>query len=213
MSKKSALILILAVVPFFSSCSKIEGLMNLLESASNKVDDILSRWEVNNSGQSNPISNTPDASDSLASYVSEFDTRYNWEGVYYGQGDLTDELYDDNPTYSLTIKENSILFEFKWVADTITPSVSYQFYSKSISPGKIKLLGLKGTKDGKSEDILNKDFGVLSIEREGKKLKWKSDFRLLEYNDNCKKVHFLYEDKEHSRYLDSMVAVIYKIEE
>ena len=74
-------------------------------------------------------------------------------------------------------------------------------------------MGLKGTKDGKSEDILNKDFGVLSIEREGKKLKWKSDFRLLEYNDNCKKVHFLYEDKEHSRYLDSMVAVIYKIEE
>lgn len=210
MSKKSALILILAFIPFFSSCSKIEGLMNLLKSASNKVDDILS---VVNSGQSNSNSNTPDASDSSASYMPEFDTRYNWEGVYYGQGDLTDELYDDKPTYSLTIKKNSILFEFKWVADTITPSVSYQFYSKSISPGKIKLLGLKGTKDGKSEDILNKDFGVLSIEREGKKLKWKSDFRLLEYNDNCKKVHFLYEDKEHSRYLDSMVAVIYKIEE
>lgn len=75
MSKKSALILILAIIPFFSSCSKIEGLMNLLESASNKVDDILSLWNVNNNGQSNP--NFPDASDSLASYMPEFDTRYN----------------------------------------------------------------------------------------------------------------------------------------
>ena len=62
-------------------------------------------------------------------------------------------------------------------------------------------------------EMQTKNQSEQSIEREGKKLKWKSDFRLLEYNDNCKKVHFLYEDKEHSRYLDSMVAVIYKIEE
>ena len=60
-------------------------------------------------------------------------------------------------------------------------------------------------------EMQTKNQSEQSIEREGKKLKWKSDFRLLEYNDNCKKVHFLYEDKEHSRYLDSMVA--YKIEE
>lgn len=54
MSKKSAIILILAFIPFFSSCSKISnGLMNLLEFASNKVDEFLS---VNNSGQSNPTS-------------------------------------------------------------------------------------------------------------------------------------------------------------
>ena len=210
MSKKSAIILILAFIPFFSSCSKISnGLMNLLEFASNKVDDFLS---VNNSGQSNPTPNIPDVLDSLASYVPEFDTQYNWEGVYYGQGDLMDELYDDNPTYSLTIKKDRIVFQFQWVADTI-PSISYLFYSKSISPGKIKLLGLKDITEGEREDILNKDFGVLSIEKEGKKLIWKSDFQLLEYNDKSKKNHILYEDKEYDRYLDSMTVVKYRIEE
>ena len=173
---------------------------------------LLSLWVMNNSGQSKPISKNPEASDRSAPYVLEFDTRYNWEGVYYGQGDLTDELYDDNPTYSLTINKDSIIFQFQWVADS-TPSTSYLFYSKSISPGKIKLLGLKGITDGKRDDILNKDFGVLSIEKEGKKLIWESDFQLLEYNDHSVKKHILYEDKEYDRYVDSMAAVVWGIEE
>ena len=173
---------------------------------------LLSLWVMNNSGQSKPISKNPEASDRSAPYVLEFDNQYNWEGVYYGQGDLTDELYDDNPTYSLTINKDSIIFQFQWVADS-TPSTSYLFYSKSISPGKIKLLGLKGITDGKRDDILNKDFGVLSIEKEGKKLIWESDLQLLEYNDHSEKKHILYEDKEYDRYVDSMAAVVWGIEE
>ncbi|MBR4815361.1 MAG: hypothetical protein IKZ67_07850 [Paludibacteraceae bacterium] len=173
---------------------------------------LLSLWVMNNSGQSKPISKNPEASDRSAPYVLEFDNQYNWEGVYYGQGDLTDELYDDNPTYSLTINKESIIFQFQWVADS-TPSTSYLFYSKSISPGKIKLLGLKGITDGKRDDILNKDFGVLSIEKEGKKLIWESDLQLLEYNDHSEKKHILYEDKEYDRYVDSMAAVVWGIEE
>ncbi|MBO7506051.1 MAG: hypothetical protein J6T67_01550 [Paludibacteraceae bacterium] len=173
---------------------------------------LLSLWVMNSCCQSKPISKNPEALDRSAPYVLEFDNQYNWEGVYYGQGDLTDELYDDNPTYSLTINKDSIIFQFQWVADS-TPSTSYLFYSKSISPGKIKLLGLKGITDGKRDDILNKDFGVLSIEKEGKKLIWESDFQLLEYNDHSVKKHILYEDKEYDRYVDSMAAVVWGIEE
>ena len=74
-------------------------------------------------------------------------------------------------------------------------------------------MGLKGITDGKRDDILNKDFGVLSIEKEGKKLIWESDLQLLEYNDHSEKKHILYEDKEYDRYVDSMAAVVWGIEE
>ena len=169
---------------------------------------MLSLLVMNSCGQSNQNSDNTDTSDSLASYVSEFDTLYNWEGVYYGQWDLTDKLSNDNPLYSLTIQKDSIIF---YIEAGILQA-RYLLYSKSISPGKIKLLGLKDITEEKTEDeikdILNKDFGMLSIEKEGKKLIWESDFRLLGYNE---KNHILLEDKEYDKYVDSMTAAVWRM--
>ena len=172
---------------------------------------MLSLLVMSSCGQSNQNSDNTDTSDSLASYVSEFDTLYNWEGKYNGHGDLTVEVSDDNPFYSLNIKKDSIIFQSQWFTDTY-PSTSYLLYSKSISPGKIKLLGLKDITEGKTEDetedILNKDFGVLSIEKEGKKLIWNGDFYLLGPKGEP---HILLESTEYGRYVDSMTAAVWRI--
>lgn len=165
---------------------------------------MLSLLVMNSCGQSNQNSDNTETSDSLASYVSEFDTLYNWEGVYYGQWDLTDELSNDNPLYSLTIQKDSIIFHI----ESGILQARYLLYSKSISPGKIKLLGLKDITEGETENLFNKDFGVLSIEKEGKKLIWESDYNLLGYNE---KNHILLEDKEYDRYIDSMTAAVWRI--
>lgn len=171
---------------------------------------MLSLLVMNSCGQSNQNSDNTDTSDSLASYVSEFDTLYNWEGWYYGRLLLEEDLsFGDNEQYSLNIQKDSIIFHFE---SEILPT-RYLLYSKSISPGKIKLLGFKDITEGKTEeetdDILNKDFGVLSIEKERKKIIWESDYSLLMYNGETN--HILLESTEYGRYVDSMTAAVWRI--
>ena len=169
---------------------------------------MLSLLVMSSCGQSNQNSDDTDTSDSLASYVSEFDTLYNWEGVYIGRENLDAELDVENEQYSLTIQKDSIIFHF---SSEIFP-VRYLLYSKYISPGKIKLLGLKDITEGKTEDeikdILNNDFGMLSIEKEGKKLIWESDFDLLGPQGEP---HILLEYKKYNKYVDSMTAAVWRI--
>lgn len=171
---------------------------------------MLSLLVMSSCGQSNQNSDNTDTSDSLASYVSEFDTLYNWEGWYYGRRLLEEELsFGDNEQYSLNIQKDSIIFLLE---SEILPT-RYLLYSKSISPGKIKLLGFKDITEGKTEegkdDILNKDFGVLSIEKERKKIIWESDYSLLMYNGETN--HILLESTEYGRYVDSMTAAVWRI--
>ncbi|MBR5375583.1 MAG: hypothetical protein IK131_13075 [Paludibacteraceae bacterium] len=163
---------------------------------------LLSLLVMNSCGYANQNSDNADASDSLASYVSEFDTLYNWEGVYYGREDFEDELHEENNEYSLTIKKDSIIFRCLCITGT------YLFYSKYLGPGKIKLIGLKDLREDVTDDILNKDFGVLSIEEEGKKIVWNSDFYLLGPQGEP---HILLEYKEYDGYVDSMTAAVWRI--
>ncbi len=164
---------------------------------------MLSLLVMSSCGQSNQNSDNTDTSDSLASYVPEFDTVYKWEGKYFGKEHHEEEWSDENREYSLTIKKDSIILKGELFVEP------YLLYSKCISSGKIKLLGLKvlDLKDlCGSENILNEDFGVLSIEEEGKKLIWNCDFYLLGPNGEP---HILLEENEYRRYVDSMTTAVW----
>lgn len=161
---------------------------------------ILSLLVMNSCNRFRQKADSVGATDSLVAYVPEFDTIYKWKGVYFGEQYHGEEWSEENRVYSLTIKKDSIILNGELFVEP------YLLYSKCISPGKIKLFGLKDLCE--SEDILNEDFGVLSIEEEGKKLIWNCDFYLLGPKGEP---HILLEDKEYDRYVDSMTTAVWGI--